>query len=264
MVLATFSIMTAKEYRRIVSLAPSVTQSIYSLGAENMIVGCTSYCKEAVSNGKTVVASVMKINIEMLVSTKPDLVIASDFTNEKDIKTIRKFGIEVRKMKTPRSYEEICSQFIELGKWTGHVRNAEDIVRESRERVSRIINDSKKSKPLTIFFQIGADPVYAVIPNMFMNDYIKFVNAKNMASSLTKGRITREFVINGNPDCIFITTMGKIGESEAKEWRKFKDMKAVKDDRIYIIDSEKACIPTPFTFAEALEFIYEHTKNKTL
>lgn len=259
--LISFCILSSKDYRRIVSLAPSITKSIYSLGAEDKLIGCTSYCKEAKGKNKTVVASVIKINTELLVSLKPDLVIVSDFTKDKDVNTIKKFGIEVKKMKTPHSFDEICRQFKELGQWLGRTKEAETIVNDSRKKVGAVIEATKKDRNVSVFFQIGADPVYAVTPDMFMNDYVKFINGNNIASSLKKGRIGREFVLKGNPDYIFITTMGMIGKREEQEWRKFEGIKAVKNNRIYIIDSDIACVPTPFTFAEALEQIYKFIKN---
>lgn len=260
--LLSFGIISAKDYNRIVSLAPSITNSIYALGAQDKLVGCTNYCKEAIADKKPVVASVMKINTEMLVSVKPDLVIATDFTNAKDISTIEKFGIEVKKVSNAHSYDEICSQFKDLGVLVGKSNEADKIINDSRKRVNKIVQASRKNKPVSVFFQIGADPLYTVIPNTFMNDYIRFINGINIASLLTKGRIGREFVLKANPDYLFIVTMGIVGEKEEKEWRKFANIKAVRNNHIYIVDSSIACVPTPFSFAEALEYIYKCINSK--
>lgn len=249
-------IINAKDYKRIVSLAPSITESIYFVGAENKLVGCTSYCKRAIKDGKSVVASVIKINTEALISLKPDLVFATNFTNVKDVETIKKFGIDVITITSAHSFDEICTQFSEIGALVGKSRIAQKIIEDSRRRVDIITNASKALQQKTVFFQIGADPLFTVTPNTFMNDYITFLHCKNIAEDLKKGSIGREFVLNRDPDYIFIVTMGIVGEDEEAQWRKFPQLKSVKSGNMYVVKSEIACIPTPTTFAQALEYLY--------
>jgi iron complex transport system substrate-binding protein len=88
-----------------------------------------------------------------------------------------------------------------------------------------------------------------------MNDYILFANAVNVAEDLTKGTVSRETVITRNPDYIFIVTMGIIGEKEKKIWESFKGLNAVKNNKIFIIDSDLACTPTPQTFLKTMKII---------
>lgn len=242
-----------QDYKRIVSLAPSLTQSLYFLNAQDKIVGCTSYCEVAKKDKKQIVASAVKINIEKLISVKPDLVIASGLSNVRDLETIRKFGIKVEVFQSPKSFSEICTQFSALGKIIGKENAAEKIVSECQSKVKEI-ETRRKAKPKTkMFFQIGANPLFAVIPNTFMADYIRILNSENIASGLTQGTVTREFVIARNPDYIFIATMGIVGENEKGTWLKFPNIKASKKKNIFIIDSEIACQPTPITFTQTVE-----------
>lgn len=86
-----------------------------------------------------------------------------------------------------------------------------------------------------------------------MDEYITKAEAVNIASDLTSGAITRESVIIRNPDIIFIVTMGVAGEEEKKTWQNIKEIEAAKSNKIFIIDSNKACLPTPVTFVETLD-----------
>ena len=83
----------AKEYKRIISLAPSVTQSLYFLNAQDNLAGCTSYCLAAKKDNKEIVSSAVKPNIEKIISLKPDLVIGSGLTNPRDVATLENVGI---------------------------------------------------------------------------------------------------------------------------------------------------------------------------
>lgn len=244
---------------RIVSLMPSLTQSIYYLNANEMLVGCTNYCQVAKSDSIEIVSSAIKPNIEKIVSLNPDLVLVSGLISDRDIETLQKFGIQVEKFISPKSFDEICFEFIRLGKLIGKSEKANEIVNQSR----KIIQDLRNSLPQRdfkpqIFIQIGASPIHTVVPNTFMDDYIHYCGGINIASELTSGNIGREFVVAKNPDIIFIVTMGIVGEEEADEWLKFSQMKAVANKKIYIINSDIACQPTPITFIETLELMNKY------
>jgi iron complex transport system substrate-binding protein len=248
-------VLNAQQYSRVVSLAPSITKNIYYLNAQSSLVGCTSYCTIAKDDGKTVVASPVTVNIEKVIGLHPDLVIASTITNPEYIEMLKKFNIQVEVLTTPKSFEAICIQFVEMGKLLGKEESARTIVSSIKKEIKEIKSKNSNRSPQKIFIQIGADPLYAVIPNTFMNDYILFSNAVNVAENLTKGTVSRETVITRNPDYIFIVTMGIIGEKEKKIWESFKGLNAVKNNKIFIIDSDLACTPTPQTFLKTMKII---------
>ncbi|MEX0983183.1 MAG: helical backbone metal receptor [Bacteroidales bacterium] len=247
--------INAQQYTRVVSLAPSITKNIYYLNAQESLVGCTSYCTIAKNDNKTVVASPVTVNIEKIVGVKPDLVIASTITNPEYIEMLRKFNIRVEVFTTPKSFEGICKQFVDMGKLLGKEENANQIVSSIKQEIDAMKSSGLNAPAKKIFIQIGADPLYAVIPNTFMNDYIVFANATNVAEGLNKGTVSRETIITQNPDYIFIVTMGIIGEEEKKVWESFKDLNAIKNNKIFIIDSDLACTPTPQTFLKTMKII---------
>lgn len=245
--------MAQTEYKRIVSLVPSVTQSIYSLEAQDKIVGCTSYCKQAVADGKPVVSSAIKMNVEKVVALKPDLVFASGLTNPKDIETLRKFNVNVVTFPTPISIEEIYNQFFELGGYLGLRDKAGRIIAQVRGEVQQIrMAHQNKGKSPRIFFQLGVDPIFAVLKGTFMDNYITILGGQNVASDLEHGTVGREYVLEKNPEYIFIADMGTQGTAGVKEWLQYQNMSAAKDKHVFVIDPEIACQPTPLTFVQTL------------
>ena len=241
--------------RRIISLSPSLTLNMRYLGDEADLVGCTSYCKT--TRKIPVVASAIKVNVEKVVSMKPELVVASTMTPPETLEALKKVGINVVVFPIPHSFDEICQQFLQLGKLVGKEAQARKVIATSQQQVNKL-----KLKPGTkkMFIQLGANPLFAVIPNTFMNDYIRFLGAKNITTGMTSGSITREAVLARNPDVIFIVTMGIIASDEKKQWEAFPNLSAAINHKVVIIDSEKACMPTPVTFAETMAIIYKYAK----
>jgi iron complex transport system substrate-binding protein len=242
---------------RIVSLAPSLTQSLYFLEAQNRLVGCTSYCVDGVKDGKEIIASAVIVNLEKVVALKPDIVLASPFTNPDNIATLRRFGIQVEVFQSPKSFTEICEQFIRLGALVSEKTRAEHIVNESRQRVETVAAKMNWRTTPKMFFQIGANPIFTVIPNTFMDDYMTFLGAENIAKDLRRGTVSREFVVARSPDYIFVVTMGLVGEEEKNMWSRYSNLSAARNRQIFIIDSDIACQPTPITFAETMEILHK-------
>ncbi|WP_352421427.1 helical backbone metal receptor [Proteiniphilum sp.] len=250
-VLTVFTVQ-GQPYTRIVSLAPSFTQSLYYLEAQDNLVGCTSYCEAAKGDNKEIVSSAVKANVEKIISLKPDLVLASGLTNPKDTELLKKVGIKVEVIYSPKSFQEICDQFIRIGELVGKTEKANALVGESKRTIQEIVEKNKHNTNRKMFFQIGANPLFTVIPNTFMNDYMTLLGIENIAGDLTQGTVTREFVIANNPDYIFIATMGIVGEEELKTWNRYSSLKATRKKQIYIIDSDIACQPTPVTFVQTI------------
>lgn len=253
-ILTIFSLQ-GQPYSRIVSLVPSFTQSLYYLEAQDKLVGRTNYCMTSGEKEIEVVSTAVKANVEKIISLKPDLVLASGLTDPKDIALMRKVGIKVEVIHSPKSFEEICDQFLRLGAWVGKTEKANQLVKDSQRTVERITEKNKQHANRKFFFQIGANPLFAVIPNTFINDYMTLLGGENICKSVSQGSVTREFVITHNPDYIFIATMGVVGEEELKTWSRYSSLKAAKKKQIFLIDADTACQPTPVTFAQAIEWM---------
>ena len=238
--------------KRVISLAPSITEILYQIGSEDKLVGCTSFCTPAIEDGVEQVGSAVEVNIEKILSLQPDLVLTMLMTKTQDLETMRRLGINVIVMPTPLSFDEICEQTVQIGKLTGNSGVSQRLVEDVKHKV-----DSLKQKNLSlnrskIFFQFGANPVFTVLEGTFMNDFITFCNGENIASGMKHGTITRESVLTKNPDVMIIATMEGLGEEEMEVWQRYKVIEAVKNGKIFLVDSETACLPTPGSFLKAL------------
>jgi len=248
---------------RVVSLAPSITKELLALGLKDNIVGATSYCSVSKEDKDLIVGTAITVNIEKLLLLEPDIVFASSLTKENNIHALKENGLKVYRVPKMKSFEDICSEFISISKRVGKEEIAVSIVNKAKKEVSQIKeNIPKLENPPTVFIQIGVKPIFAVIPNSFMDEYITFAGCQNLAHDFTVGTVTRESIVLRNPDYIFIASMGIVAEQEKKVWEKYPDIKAVKNKKVYVIDSNKACTPSVRAFVESFKIITNKIYNK--
>jgi len=252
-----FGILQAQVAKRVITLAPSITKNIYLLGAQDKIVGCTSYCITEKENNITVIGSAVKVNIEKLYSLKPDLVITAGLTSPETLGMLKKLGIKYEIFESPKNFEGICKQFSEIAKLVGKENEARKIIQLEKNKLAQLKKRIPQGKAPKIFIELGAKPLFAVIPNTFMHDYITFVGGQNIAKEMGTGIISRETVLIKNPDVIFITTMGATGNEEIKTWLNYEKLNAATTKKIFVLDSDMACTPTPVSFSATVEKMIE-------
>lgn len=254
-------IVQAQEAKRIVSLVPWMTKSLYLMGEQNRLVGSSSYCLVEASDKIPVVASAVSVNIEKTLILRPDLVFASSLIRPETIDNLKKLNLRVEYMPYPKSFDEICTNFIRIGELVGQGAKAKTIVLRQKERLTKLQASIPPAKRPKIFIQIGAKPLFCAVTNTFMDDFIRFCGGTNIASGLKIGNVTREYVLKKDPEVIFIVTMGIVAEEERETWHTYPTLSASKSKRVFILDADKTCSPTPVLFVDALEEMIRLTYN---
>ncbi|THB72921.1 MAG: cobalamide ABC transporter substrate-binding protein [Desulfobacteraceae bacterium] len=247
-------------YSRVVALGPLITDMIYLLEADNRLVGVTSYC--TIPEGtekKEIIGTVMQMNVEKIVSLRPDAVFASTLTRPKQIQSLRNQGIRVIKFNNPTHFDGICEMFLNIGKLLGRTRHAQQLINQTREQVSAIAEKAKDLPKRSVFIQIGLKPLKTSEQGTFISNYIELAGGSNIARVRAAGVYNRENVLKENPDVILVATMGssrKAAEKEKDRWMTFGMLKAVQSREVHVLDPDIVCSPTPVTFVKALEAFY--------
>lgn len=242
--------------KKIVSLSPVITEALYLLGLEESITAVTIYCrKPAGAESKASIGTIVTPDIEKIVSLRPDVVMAMTLTDPREIEKLRKAGIHVISFKIPRTFSELCDVFLRLGRICGKESEAKHLIDNSVKRVASIKTKIGKAKKPSTLVQIGSSPLFVATRAFFLNDYVELAGGLNMFADLKSGTISFEQAVAGNPDVIIIAGMGISGESERRSWGRFRSISAVKNNRIYTVDADKLCSPTPVTFADYLDDI---------
>jgi len=259
------------DYNRIVSLAPSATASLYELGIDAEIAGITVYCPKGKTK-KEIVGTLLEPDFEKIISLKPDLIIASKEGNSKAaVEKLMRLGLNVYVMETSQSFEEICRNYLELAKKIGKEAEAQKIISEAKTTAESVCHchgdvatDINVScyVPVTeniqrVFWVVGAKPLYTAGKQSFVNDYNFYTKTENIYKDLNARypQIGIEDVISKNPDIIILVNMGDITSSEFENWKKYKTLNAVKNNRIFMIDVNDIFTPTPKTFANGVKLL---------
>ena len=241
---------------RIVSLSPAITESLYLLGLKDNIAGVTTYCnRPQEAKTKPVIGTVIEPDIEKIVKLRPDLVLAMGLTNPKVLTKMRSLGLKVLTYEIPDAFSGICDMFLKMGNATGTAPEARRIVDTARSEVDSIRKKTARLKKPRVLIELGTKPFFVATKDFFVNDYLDFAGALNVFRDAPSGSVGREEAIVRNPDVIFIVTMGLSGDNERQVWKRYSSVNAVKNGRIYVVDSNDICSPTPVSFARSLKHI---------
>ena len=102
-----------KSLSRIISLAPAITEELYLLGADNMLIANTYYCKRPEqAKNKMKIGNLKNFDLEKIVKLAPDLILCTTLANENKIKKLKQLDINVIQLPPSRSFEEICANFL--------------------------------------------------------------------------------------------------------------------------------------------------------
>jgi iron complex transport system substrate-binding protein len=243
--------------KRIISLAPSITENIHLLDADDSLIAITQHCA-SYGKPKEKIGALWNPNIETIVSLQPDLVIATKDGNKKsDVEKLQKLGIKVLILELDNNFDAICSNFLTLGKAFGKGKKAESIITQTHKELNILYTKSKQSKPIKIFWEIGSNPLFTVGIKSFFEDINKYTNTINPFGEIQQRyfETNAEEVLKRNPDVVIIAEMGNNAKIQQDYWKKFADIEAVKKNRIYVIKNTDIFIPTPISFLESVKTI---------
>lgn len=249
------------DLKRVVSLAPSITEIIFALGKEDLLKGVTRFSDfPAAAEKLPSVGSYVRLDLEKIVALKPDLCIGIKDGNP--ISVVRKLehlGIPVYAV-DPRDLNAVLKTVLQLGHLLGADQKAKAIVSDMRTRMERVksLVATSPNKP-RVFFQIGVAPIVSAGTQTYIHELIVMAGGRNLAEGpVAYPRYSREQVLGLSPDVMIITSMAR-GASFArvkKQWSQWPFMPAVRDNRILLLDSNLCDRPTP-RLIDALEQLAE-------
>lgn len=244
---------------RIVSLVPSVSDQLYDLGCDSLLVGCTSYCSRAVADSVTVVGSAIQTNLELLIAQRPTLVFASDFTAPQTISALENAGIQVIQFTNPASYDAIQAQYRQIAEIVGASDLAEQRLAEINQRVDSLkeLNAARPWHPRA-FMQIAFDPLFGASTSTYMNDLITFSGCTNVVTVAGNGQLSLEYVVEQDPEVLFLITNHGSESGSEESWYKLRSVTAVQKKAYCPLPGSIVSQPSPQHFVEALQLMTDY------
>jgi iron complex transport system substrate-binding protein len=210
---------TSSKDIRIVSLGPSATEVIFAIGAQDLLVARTDLCDyppEAKNIPSVGGFAGNTLSLESIISYEPTLVYLFAEMHEVFVKPLQDLGIQVYRSNAT-SIEAVKNEVLDIGKLTGHEKQAQKVVKEMDEKISRTEKMYKAKaadgKLPTVYWEVWHSPMMSCGKNSFMGDIIAKAGGKNIFADEEQAypMVSEEAVLLANPDFIFFSGDGMGG-----------------------------------------------------
>ncbi len=234
--------------RRIVSLAPHVTELIYAAGAGKSLVGVVDYSDYPPEASRLPsVGSYTRADLEAIVALKPDLVIGWRSGNPPvQIDRLRALGIPVF-VNESRDLAAVARTLRRIGTMAGTeaAANAAADAFEAREAALR--KRYASLAPVGVFYQIWNKPLMTINGEHLISAVIRLCGGRNVFDSadLLAPKIGEESVLVANPESIVASGMGEARPEWLDTWRRWPQLRAVQQDNLFFIPPELIQRHTP-------------------
>ena len=239
---------------RIISLAPSITETLYLLGAEGQLTGVTdqSDWPEA-ARLKPRIGDLLNPNFEIILNAKPDLIIASTAGNDRAaVMKLAELGLPVF-VTAPRSLEKIFESIETIGRITGREAEGQQLVSRMKAHLEAIRQRLVGLTPMRAFFVTWFDPLLAPGKNTFENDVLRLANAVSITAEVEEfyPRYSLEQVLAQDPDVILTVVHPGNPLPDLSKLAGWGNLRAVRQGRVYSLN-EVLQHPSP-RFIEGVE-----------
>lgn len=250
----------AGENKKIISIGGAITEIIYQLKAENLLIAndTTSYFpKEA--QKLTKVGYQRALSVEGILSLNPDLIIMTDEAGPKIvIKQLQDAGVKILQLKSPKNIEDILVNILSIGKEVSKEKEAQKLVLKIKEQQKLLAKNQQNKRPkvLIIHHHLKGSPT-AAGKNTAADAIIKISGGDNIFFDFENYKvISSETIIAKNPDIIIIATpmADEIKDKNSlKNHDSFKQSSAFKNNNIYVFDALEILGFGPRTIDSALK-----------
>ncbi len=237
-----------KPARRIVSLAPHITEILYAAGAGDQLVGAVSYSDypEAAKNIPRV-GSYDKISYESVVALNPDLVIVWQSGNgEEVVQRLVSLGLNIY-VGEPRMLEDVAQSLRDFGRLSGHDKQGDIAADRFLAKLHGLRNTYSQQQQIGVYYQIWNEPMMTMNGEHLISDVIRLCGGRNVFADALPlvPRISVESVVRANPQVIIASGMGQARPEWLDDWRDWSAIDAVHNKHLYFIPPELLQRHTP-------------------
>jgi len=247
-----------QHYKRIVSMSPGVTETLFALELGGSVVGVTRYCTyPAEVETRTKVGGFYDPSYETIVALKPDLVILVA-SHEAIQENLEKLGLKILVVEN-NTIEDIYRSIRTIGNFCGSEKKAEALLSSIKKRVNLVEKTTATLSRPKVMISVDRNTgtclfsdVYVAGKNIFYDELIELAGGTNVCVSenIRYPVLSGEGIIRLNPQVIIDIVpdskrKGLKKESITAEWNRFSSVDAVKNKRVYVFGDNFTAIPGP-------------------
>lgn len=237
-----------KPAKRIISLAPSLTELVYAAGAGSRLIGVVEYSDyPASADSLPVVGRFDGLDIERILELKPDLIVAWQSGNPKSsITQLKNLNLKVYVVE-PKNLSSIASHIEKLSVLTGTESRAQIAIQEFNSIYGELKRRYNNKSKVKIFYQLWDRPIITVGGNELINDIIELCGGENIFGDLPQlaPKIDQESVLIRNPKVIVASGSNTERPQWLDEWKLWPQLTAVAEENLYFIIPELLQRHTP-------------------
>lgn len=196
--------------QRVVSLSPAVTEIMFALGANDILVGRTDFCEFPPEASRIPsIGGISNLNIEKILSLNPDLVISGSMVGKKVTDQMDRMGTPmVCVIEKPR-FSALYDNISAIGRLVGKEHEADSLNELLRNRVSTLVDTSlshSNDSNTSVYYVVGFGPTgnFTAGGNTFINDIIRMAGGRNIAENIEGWSYSLEALMEEDPDYIIV------------------------------------------------------------
>jgi len=232
------SLQISKPAKRVVSLAPHVTEMLFAAGAGSQVVAGVSHSDyPPIAKTLPQLGTYTKIDFETLLALKPDLVVAWLSGNGvNQINRLKELGLPLY-ITNPEIPEDIATNLVKLGRLTGNISVADKASATFLNELQQLRSTYSQRRPVTSFYQVWNNPLVTLNDRHLISHLIKLCGGKNVFSDLPSlaTQISLEAVLTQDPEVIIASGMGAQRPDWLDNWLNWPTLKAVKHGHLFFI-----------------------------
>lgn len=227
--------------RRVVSLAPHVTELLFAAGGGDRIVGTVKYSDyPPAARDIPRVGDNRLVDIERLMALKPDLlVIWRHNASTRQTEQFRKLGIPLY-YSEPHKLEDIPEAILRLGQLMGTTPQAQQTAAQLRQQLEGLQARYRNRAPVRVFYQVWDKPLYTLNERHIVSDAIRLCGGENIFARLplTATSLNPEAVLQENPEVIVSADRRDQAASGVEFWKQYPSMLAVRRGNLFALEAD--------------------------
>ncbi|HVA41392.1 MAG TPA: ABC transporter substrate-binding protein [Candidatus Binataceae bacterium] len=221
---------------RIVSLAPSVTETLFALGEGDAVVGVSQYCDYPPAAARLPkVGTFLTPNVEAIAALRPDLIIGPGLSSSRrEVRMLEAMGYPTLTV-DDNSLDGIERSITLIGARTGEPEAARRLLGAIQAHIEEVHARLEGTKPRTVVMLVGHQPMVAVGRGTFLDDLLHLAGGDNIADLAMQNwpRLSIEYIIAMRPEVILDGAMGSDANTPAGFWARYPTIPAVRDHRVF-------------------------------
>lgn len=225
--------------KRIISLAPNITETLFVLGKGRLLVGRTNYCDyPAAVRQIATVGSLQSPNLEKIVQLRPDLVIASTHFKKAVLTKLEELGIKVVVLYGEESFAGVYDTIRQVGRIVNASPKAEQVIVAMRRQVNSVTSRVKDRPKPRVYYVVsfGKTGDYTAGRNTFIAKMLALAGGANVADDTKGWQYSVEQLVAHNPEIVICSKYFN-NKTSLQQATGYRDLSAIKAGRLFAIDN---------------------------